>query len=259
MKLGCISWSYRNEFADGKFDLPGWIRYCGRELRLDGVELWNNHFASLKPAYLDELSEACRDGGVTLYSTATKCLYGDFTPGEILDAQKTLRQWLAVAGHLGSPLLRVSIGGNDLRNPQRRQTVFQSLTEVVRENGRITVGIENQEPGLVQNADDVEEMDRASGGLLKLVLDNGSLLDKSTAYAFMQRTIPYAAVIHLKFFDIEPSGADRVLDYGRIFPILTASGYDGFLSIEFDSPRPASEDVPRIAEYLRRNMPEAEG
>lgn len=258
MRIGCISWSYRKEFESNKYDLFSWIRHCAQEVHLDGVELWNNHFTSLEPEYLDRISAACRENDVELYSVASKCIFGDFGESEVADAQQTLRQWLAAANRLGAPLLRVSIGGKELRDPARQNIVFKSLADVVREGSypHITVGIENQEPGVVQNAADVEAMDRATQGTLKLVLDNGSILDKSTAYEFMSRTIPYAAVIHLKFFDIEPDGADQVLDYSRIIPIIKASGYDGFVSIEFDSDRPASEDVPKIADFLRTQFQE---
>lgn len=259
MKIGCISWSYRNEFASGKYDLLSWIRHCAHDVHLDGVELWNNHFASLDTDYLDQVAATCEENGLQLYSVASKCLFGDFSEDEVASAKDTLRQWLAATDRLGAPLLRISVGGNDLRDQARQYIVFQNLANVV-EEGRyphIQVGIENQEPGVVQNASDVETMDQVTQSRLRLVLDNGSIIDKSTVCDFMERTLPYAAVVHLKFFDIDPSGADRVLDYSRIVPIIHASGYNGFVSIEFDSDRPASEDVPRIAEFLRAQFGEA--
>jgi sugar phosphate isomerase/epimerase len=258
MKIGCISWSYRNEFNETQYDMFRWIRHCAEDVHLDGVELWNNHFVSLQPYYLDRISAACKENGLQLYSVASKCLYGQFTPSEVAAAQDTLREWLVATDHLGAPLLRISVGGKELRDPARQAIVFQSLADVVSE-GRyphIQVGIENQEPGVVQNVDDVIAMDQATQGRLKLVLDNGSIIDKSTVYDFMERTIPYAAVIHLKFFDIDASGADRVLDYSRIVPIIKNSGYNGFVSIEYDSSRPASQDVPCIARFLKAQFQE---
>lgn len=256
MNIGCISWSYRNEFADGTFSFPGWIRHCAEDAGLDGVELWNNHFESLKTDYLDQLTALCKSEGLELYSVAMKCNFGDFTKEEIESAKSTLREWLAAAEVMGVRTLRVSLAAVDEREPMRQRTIFESLTEVINENNypHISVGIENKEPSAVQDVDDVKLMDKVSSGKLKLILDNGSIIDKSTVYGFMEETLPYAALVHAKFFDIDENGMDKVLDYSRIIPIVKKSGYDGFLSIEYDSEEKASRDVPLIASYLKRNI-----
>jgi sugar phosphate isomerase/epimerase len=253
MKIGCISWSHRNEFSENKLDIFSWVRHCARDAKLDGVEIWNNHLISLDPDYLDKILSLCKVEGIELYSVATKCLFGEFSEAEIKGAQETTRKWLEATDRLGAPLMRISIGGKELRNVDNQQIVLNSINEVINE-GRypnITVGIENQEPGVIQNITDVELMDKLSNGNLRLILDNGSIIDKSTVYEFMERAIPYSAVIHTKFFDIDETGADKVLDYDRIIPIIKESGYEGFLSIEYDSDRLASKDVPLIARYLR--------
>lgn len=256
MKIGCISWSHRNEFSNNKLDIFSWIHHCAQNAKLDGVEIWNNHLTSLDSDYLDEISTLCKQEGVTLYSVATKCLYGEFSKDEVKAATENLWKWLVVTDRLSAPLMRVSISGKELRNTNHQKMVFNSIAEVVNE-GRypnITVGIENQEPGVVQNFSDVEYMKQTTNGRIKLVLDNGSIIDKSKVYDFMERAIPYSAVIHTKFFDIDETGADRILDYDRIVKIIKTSGYNGYLSIEYDSEGLASKDVPLIARYLRNQV-----
>lgn len=256
MKIGCISWSYRNEFSDGTFDFPKWIRHCAREAGLEGVELWNNHFESLKTDYLDSLKTLCKEEGLELYSVATKCDFGNFAGEEIAHAKNTLREWLSAADRLGVRILRVSIAAKNERDPQRQKVIFESLTEVINENGypRICVGIENKEPSAVQDIEDVKLMDKVSEGKLKLILDNGSIIDKSTVYNFMEKTLQYAALVHAKFFHIDESGGDKIIDYNRIIPIVQKSGYNGFLSIEYDSDKKASQDVPLIAQFLNNRI-----
>lgn len=253
MKLGCISWSHRAEFSDDRLNIFRWIRHCARDAKLDGVEIWNNHLTSLDTDYLDSITALCREEGVELYSVATKCQYGDFSDKEVEESQKTLRQWLAATNRLGASIMRVSIGGNALRDPLHQRTVFRSIADVVREGGysHIAVGVENQEPGVLQDFDDVRLMNDETDGILKVILDNGSIVDKTTVYEFMKNTIPFAAVIHLKFFDVAENGADKVIDYERVAEIVKASGYNGYLSIEYDSNGLASEDVPKIAGFLR--------
>ena len=253
MKLGCISWSHRNAFADGALDLEKWIKHCNEDAHLDGVEIWNNHLPSLDEAFLKKIKACAEENNLVIYSVATKCKFGDFSKKEVEHEQQVMRDWLNATSVLGASIMRISIAGNDLRNPEHQEIVFRALTDVIKEGSypEITVGIENQEPGVVQNSADVKRMLDISGGLLKVVLDNGSFLDKQDSYEFLETNLPNAAVVHLKFFDLADDGSDKVLNYSRISDILHKSVYDGYLSIEYDSNEPAIRDVPKIAKYLR--------
>lgn len=254
MKIGCISWSHRNDFANDKMDLIKWMEHCKKDAGVDGVEVWNNHFTSLGKEYLETLHEKSKELDLPIYSIATKCIFGSFTVQEIEKAQQTMRDWLEATDYLGASIMRISVGGDDLRNLTHQEMVFTALTEVIKEckYTNIQVGIENQEPGVVQNIEDVELMVKKSDGLLKLVLDNGSFINKQTSYEFTKQTICHAAVVHVKFFDITKDGSDQILDYERIGTILKDSGYNGYLSIEYDSQEPAVRDVPKIVKYLRK-------
>ena len=256
MKIGCISWSYRNEFAEGKYDMFSWIRHCSRDVKLDGVELWNNHFASLDEEYLLSISTLCKEEEIELYSVATKCLFGKFTEDEIHGAKSTLRNWLAATKTLGVSIMRVSIGGEKLRDPSHQQIMFDSLTEVINEGEypSISVGIENQEPGIVQQIEDVIEMDQHSAGKLKLILDNGSIIDKSTVYKFIEDALPHAILFHAKFSEFDPRQGDAILDYNRIIDLLREGKYEGYLSVEYDSDGKASELVPKFITFLRDKL-----
>jgi sugar phosphate isomerase/epimerase len=254
MKIGCISWSHRLEFQSGKLDVFKWMEHCKREAGLDGVEIWNNHITSLEINYLDKIKNKATDEGLEIYSVATKCQYGSFSKQEISQAQQTMQNWMDATVRLGVPVMRISIGGECLRDTTHRDIVIDSLTTVISTSRypSIKVGIENQEPGVIQNTQDVKELVRRSNGTLGLVLDNGSFTNKEDSYSFMRDTLHDAVVVHLKFFNITVDGSDLVLDYNRVVPILRESGYNGYLSIEYDSDQPASRDVPIITNYLRR-------
>lgn len=254
MKIGCISWSHRNDFANGTLDLPKWMEHCKKKAGLEGVELWNNHFESIEEGYLAKLLAKSIALELPIYSVATKCKFGDFSEASIADAKKTLRDWLKVADTLRAPLLRVSVAGDDLRSEAHQKAVFCALADVVNEKTypNIRVGIENQEPGVVQNPADVRRMVEESKGALCVILDNGSFINKQDSYAFMKAALPYAGVVHAKFFDLAEDGSDKVLDYKRVRDLLKEAGYDDWLSIEYDSQAPALTDVPRIAAFLRK-------
>ena len=54
MKLGINSQCYDRAIASGRIDLFDLLK-MGKELRLDGMEIEDKHFASTEPAYLEEL------------------------------------------------------------------------------------------------------------------------------------------------------------------------------------------------------------
>lgn len=254
MKIGCISWSHRNSFANGEMDIFKWMEHCKNDCLLDGAEIWNNHFESLDESYLQKIKEKAAELNLPVYSVATKCVFGGFSDDEINAAKSTMRDWLKATDYLGASIMRISVGGERLRDAERQIKVFDSITEVICEGEypEITVGIENQEPGVVQNVADVKKMKEISDGKLKVILDNGSFLDKEDSYAFLEEALPDAAVVHAKFFDIREDGSDKILDYEKIKMILQKNCYDGYISIEYDSNEPAARDVPKIASYLRK-------
>ena len=256
MKIGCITWSHRLE----NLDLFALMDHYKNDCHLDGIELWNNSFSSTDDEYLKKLKEKSDELSLPIYSVASKCQFGDFSDAKIEECRKTLAKWLDIAKKLGASILRISIAGDDLRNPDNQDKVFKTLTDTLNKipHEGIRVGIENQEPGVVQNSADVMRMVEKSNGQLFVVLDNGSFLDrKISPYTFMEDNLKYACVVHTKFFDINSDGSDNVLDYSRIKSIIDKSGYDGYLSIEYDnSSASAIKDVPLIADFMRKTFKE---
>ena len=65
LKLGCMSLSYKDEFAAGTLDLEGFLDRA-RQLRLDGVDLHTGSFASGEPDYLRGVRRRALDHGLAL-------------------------------------------------------------------------------------------------------------------------------------------------------------------------------------------------
>ena len=65
MKLGCMSLSYKDQFANGEIDLAGFIDRA-HELRLDGIDIHTRAFASTEPAYLRDIRMRCLKRGLAI-------------------------------------------------------------------------------------------------------------------------------------------------------------------------------------------------
>jgi sugar phosphate isomerase/epimerase len=48
--------------------------------------------------------------------------------------------------------------------------------------------------------------------------------------------------------------SDEKVDYARIFPALRATGYDGWVSLEYEAEESEATGIPRALAYLKRMM-----
>ena len=258
MKIGCISWSYKSEFTSEKWNIGSWMQHCKNDLLLDGVELWNRHVGSTESSHIRSVKAMSDQLRLPIYSVASKLELGSFSGQSLAAAEETFAEWVSVAKGLGCETLRFSIGGEELRKDQNREKVFSLLRRCLdahRDNLKgLRVGIENQQPGLVESIEDVKELRMVLGGRTYLVLDNGSFRDREVTYDFTRHTLQDACLVHVKFYGFDPQKGDTSINYLRYLPLLSASGYKGFLSIEFDSEEVPSVIVPKIAKYLREQL-----
>src|SRR3990172_5019121 len=117
MKLGCSSWSYHAAFRAGRLDLLEFLRLCGDDLELDGVELVDLHFPTTDPAYLREVKRRCVDPPPPSAALPVSNALGS---GARRDAERQkVQQWCDVAAYVGAPVIRVFAGWLPPAEPPR--------------------------------------------------------------------------------------------------------------------------------------------
>jgi len=258
MKTSCSSWSYHRAFRAGQMDQMAWLRRCA-ELDFDGVEILNNHFPGVDQEYLVSLKKACADHYLTIAMVSAS---GHLTVAD--DAQRAeevekIRQWTQVAAFLGAPCVRFFCGrGSELEagGPAlyaKVKAAVQEIAAIGAEQG-IVMAMENHGG---TTADQLLSLHRdVDSPFFKFTLDTGNFPPTSRVgpetYAAIGRCAPHAAIVHAKFFNVQPDGSDRDFDWHRIRDILAKAGFRGFLSVEYEG-----EDgdevsvVRRIAKFLK--------
>lgn len=91
----------------------------------------------------------------------------------------------------------------------------------------------------------------------KFTLDTGNFPPTSQVgpdtYKSIKKCAPNAAIVHAKFFNVEPDGRDRDFDWLKIRRILKKAGFKGFLSIEYEGEDANEVEVMRrIAGFLKK-------
>lgn len=250
MKLGCLSLSFKRAFEAGQLDLDGFLDRA-HALGLDGVDLHGRHFDPTDRAALRDLKERCLRRGLAIACVAVPNNYA--RPAERLAAElEQTRRFIAAAQLLGAPIARVFAGWapgarEDSAAWDRMLDCLRQAVAIGAEWG-VRVALQNHnDQGLVRTAEEVlRALDAVPG--LGYVLDTGQW--HGAVYPHIAATADRAMHVRAKVYAIE-SGAERRLDYTRIFPLLRRVGYDGFVSIVYEGQEDELAAVTKAVRYFR--------
>ena len=272
-KLGCMSLSYKDEFAAGSLDLEGFIDRA-RQLGLDGIDLHTRAFASEDPDYLRSIRMRALKNGIALSYIGVSSNFG-VPAGEKLDEQvTTAKHWIDVAHFMGIPLVRVFAawipeGDTEEAVWERMMPCLKEVASYAQEKG-VVVGLHNHNHGCVtRTGKDVKRIiEGVDNPYFSHILDTGQYVGSPGAsgargiedpalnfYGSIEETAPLAVHVRCKIYRIE-SGVEEWLDYPRIFKILDGVDFNGWCSIVYEGQDVEAEAtaVPKAVKYLRSLM-----
>ena len=274
LKLGCMSLSYKDEFAANKLDLEQFIERA-YQLGLDGLDIHTRAFASLDPAYLRRIRMQAFRRGLALSYIGVSSNFGK--PQDELAAEvASAKEWIDVAAFMGIPLVRVFAAW--IPEGDREEDVWARmmpcLAEVAAygEEKGVVVGLHNHNHGCVtRTGKDVRRIiEGVDNPYFSHILDTGQYVGSPGAsgqrghedpalnfYGSIEETAPLAVHVRCKIYRIQ-SGVEEWLNYPRIFEILKGVNYNGWLSVVYEGQDAEAEAtaVPKAVRYLRGLMAE---
>jgi sugar phosphate isomerase/epimerase len=274
MKLGCMSLSYKDEFAAGQLTLERFIERA-YELGLDGIDIHTRAFASTEPDYLRAIRMQALKRGIALSYIGVSSNFGK--PQEQLEGEvATAKEWIDVAASMGIPLVRVFAawipeGDTEEAVWARMIPCLQEVAEHGEKKG-VVVGLHNHNHGCVtRTGKDVRRIiTQVDNPYFSHILDTGQYVGSPGAsgargqedpslnfYGSIEETAPLAVHVRCKIYRIQ-SGVEEWLDYPRIFKILRNVDFNGWLSIVYEGQDVEAEAtaVPKAISYLRQLMAE---
>jgi len=274
MKLGCMSLSYKDEFAAGQLDLEGFIERA-HQLRLDGIDIHTRAFASTDPDYLRRIRMQALKRGLVLSYIGVSTNFGK-PRDQLEDEVNTTRHWIDIAEFMGIPLVRVFAAWIPEGDTEEAVWVrmIPCLKEVAEhgEKKGVVVGLHNHNHGCVtRTGKDVRRIIEAvDNPYFSHILDTGQYIGSPGAsgsrgkedpslnfYGSIEETAPLTVHVRCKIYRIQ-TGEEQWLDYPRIFEILRNVDYNGWLSIVYEGQDVEEEAtaVPKAVKYLRKLMVE---
>ena len=261
MKLSCISYSYHRAFAAGSMTMESWIKECGR-LKLEGVELLDMHFPETSRPYLAKIKKLCAEQYLTIAMLSAS---GHFTMAD--DTERAaqvaeMKKWIDVAAFMGAPCVRFFIGspaeiaaGGAALNTKVVAAV-REFSDYAGERG-IVMALENH--GACSADFILRLLLDVNHPWFKLNLDVGNFPVAGTpsaeAYRSIERCLPFAIIMHGKFYRTDTDGEALDYDWDRILQMVYTAGFNGFISVEYEG-ESADEigQVEKIVGNLRKRL-----
>lgn len=251
MKFAAAVWSVNPLIKEGGLTQKGFIPLC-RGLQCDAVELFDLYLGKDREKELAELKDELEKNGIPA------CVYmvnNDFTdPGAFEENFKNCVSGIRAAAFLGAPMCRV-LGGNthDLGERDKASVLefaagaLKRLVPAAEENG-VTMVLENH-GDLPGSADELLQiLDSVNSDRLKACCDMGNFISggmkvKRNPLEELKKLGGRVAHVHVKDRRFSPGARGDVepcvpgtgeLPLRECMHELKSSGYEGYVSCEFD-------------------------
>ena len=256
MKLACSSYSY-NEELENEMDLAEFFEICAADLDVAGVELIDEHLPGTDLDSLDRVADLAADHGLEI--SCLSVFYNDFAKANCDERRDDVRlvcDRLDEADRLGANVVRAFTGFPGLHDRDHDDAaVWRDVTTCLQEcvdyaqTVEPTLAVENHNhDGLIRTADDVFRVRSGVNGNVGVVLDLANYVDGVDS---VRRSLHLADHVHAAYDDVAADGSELSRDfYDEVVVLLADSGYDGFVTVEYEADGDPFEEVPHAVNYL---------
>jgi sugar phosphate isomerase/epimerase len=251
LRAGLVAYSYRVALAAKTMTYEDVIHKAS-DWGLDGVDMTVYWFPDTSDQYLAGLRRTAQRAGIQLYNAGARVQLSQPTK-ELQDAQvENIKKWVDVANRLGSSHVRV-FGGAIPKGATEEQAIAWAV-EVLKRGAEyagtrgITLGVED-DGGLTATAEPtIAVAKQTESQWAGINADSGNL--PKNGYAQFETLLPYATSIHFKTTVTDSDGKHLPADWPRLLATIAASGYRGFVGLEYES-NSAEAEVPGLCAKLR--------
>jgi sugar phosphate isomerase/epimerase len=280
IRISLAEWSFHRALETGKMDHLDFPSRAKNEFGISAVEYVNGFFGGTKMnfkeaaknrAYLNEMLKRSQDAGV--FNHLLMC--DDEGPLSSIDEKERLesvdnhKKWIEAAKILGCLTVRVNLHGSGSAEDRKKASIdaLNRLGEFAKPL-QINVVVENH--GSVTSngewlADVMKQVGRDNVGTLP---DFGNFCishpwgtiqegctDMYDIYKGIQQLLPYAKGVSAKTYDFGSNGEQPLMDYKRLIDIVKASGFKGYIGIEYEGiNQPEDEGVRNTQKLLKKYL-----
>jgi sugar phosphate isomerase/epimerase len=242
-----------------KMDLKNFVDFVKSKFNINKIEPWSEHFRSLNAKYLNDLRSTVDKSGGAIVNIAVDGAHSPYAldKAEREKAISFSKQWIDIAATVGSPSVRTSMPSAKDCSPDLNRAADTLLR--VAEYGatkNILVNLENDNPVSEDPFFIVSIIEKVNSPWLHTNPDfANTLMTGKTDYAYkgIEAMFKHAySICHVKAMEADEKGQLVHADMAKTFGILKNSNYQGYCSMEFDSPGDPNQGTSDlIAETLK--------
>lgn len=252
LKPALCAYSFRQELQSKAKTYEDLVRACV-DWDVDGLDMTVYWMPSTDPAWLHSLRRLAYRCGVQIYSIAIRTELTRPEPKERDAEVENIRRWVDVAAELGAGHIRVF--GGYLRGGVTEEQAVPWVVECLQRGAEyagshgILLGLENH-GGITTRAERILEILRkVDSPWVGINLDTGNF--PQDPWRQMEMCLPHAVNVQVKSEMTHENGQRGPQDWDRVVRMVAASGYKGYLSLEYEAKEPAATAVPRLLGELR--------
>jgi sugar phosphate isomerase/epimerase len=280
IEISLAEWSLHRALYGGKLDHLDFPARAKNDFGIATVEYVNGFFGGSKmpfteagrnAAYLKELLKRSRDAGVVnhLLMVDDEGALAATEEKSRLSAVDNHKKWVEAARLLGCRTVRVNLLGESSPAEKKAAAVdaLGRLGECAGTMG-LNIVVENH-GGETSNAawlaGVVKQVGRPNVGTLP-DFGNFSLSEPwgntqetqknmYDRYQGVAELLPYAKGVSAKTYDFDANGAQPLMDYKRMISLVKASGFQGYIGIEFEgNTQPEDEGIRKTKALLEKYL-----
>jgi sugar phosphate isomerase/epimerase len=246
---GCCAYSYRKYLEPGKMTMEDFFLQAV-DLGIEGVDVTTYWLKSTEPAYLAGLRHLAYRHGLPFSGAAIATDMCQPDPNRRAAEIAKIKSWVDATDVLGASHLRVFGGklppaATDAQGIEWTAETMKTACDYAAQKG-ITLGIESHGGITSKAANILAILQRVNSPFAGCNLDIGHFRDDP--YSQVEALVPYATHthIHQSFDNHQP------IDLDRIWQMFAKSGYQGFMSVEYEGEDDPMTGVPKVVEKVKR-------
>jgi len=278
--ISLAEWSLHRALQAGKIDHLDFPSIAMKDYKISVVEYVNGFFGGKKmdfkeagknKAYLAELLKRSKDAGVINHLI----MVDDEGPLALPDDKIRLKavedhkKWVEAAKFLGCLTVRVNLHGDGTPDAKKAASV-DSLGRLCDFAAPMNINIVVENHGHESSngawvADVMKKVNRKNVGTLPdfgnfcLSQDWGSTQDACSdyydRYQGVKEMLPFAKGVSAKTYDFDSNGEQPKIDYKRMLDIVKASGFKGYIGVEFEgNTQPEDEGIRKTKALIEKYL-----
>jgi len=246
---GCCAYSYGSYLAKGKMTMEDFI-IKAVELGVLGVDITTYWLKSTDPSYLASLRTFAYRHGMPFSGLAIGADLCQPDTAKRAETLETVRNWVDATELLGASHLRVF--GDKLPAGATPEQGIRWVAETMKPaceyagNKGIILGLESHSGLTTRASNIVEILQRVDSPYAGCNLDISNF--PQNPYQQIALCLPHATHTHIRDSYGEPK---QPLDLDRIWQMFAQSGYNGYMSAEYEGKEDAMVGVPQLIEKIK--------